>query len=253
MSTNGEVKIKSLQKALEVLNCFSSKPVLGVTEISEKLGLYKSNVHNILSTLQAMDYVEKDESTGNYRLGMGIFALSRALGDSFAITKIAMPYMQELANLTDERVYLAIPHHLEVVYLEAMYPAESVHLMRSILGEKAAMHCTGLGKAMLANMDPEDLEEYLKKHDLRAYTDHTITDPDEFRKEMLLTRQRGYAVDDMEHEFGIKCVALPIFDKNRKLHAGLSVSGSSIRFTEEQIHEWAILMKRYIDKIEQRL
>ncbi|WP_334105333.1 IclR family transcriptional regulator, partial [Muricomes intestini] len=152
MGTNAEIKIKSLQKALEVLNCFSSKPTLGVTEISEQLGLYKSNVHNILSTFQAMNYLEKDEESDKYKLGMGIFTLSRALGDTFAITKIAMPYMQELANITNTRVYLAIPHNNEVVYLEAMYPAESTHLMRSMLGERADMHCTGLGKAMLANM-----------------------------------------------------------------------------------------------------
>lgn len=252
MSENGEVKVKSLQKALEVLNCFLTKPCLGVTEISEKLDLYKSNVHNILSTFQAMDYLEKDEESGGYKLGMGIFALSRALGDTFAITKIAMPYMQELANLSDERVYLAIPHQGEVVYLEAMYPAESVHLMRNLLGEKAGMHCTGLGKAMLANMDSEEVEKCIKKG-LTVYTDRTITDPEKFRNELILTKQRGYAVDDMEHEFGIKCVALPIFDKNRKVCGALSISGSSIRFTDKQIREWAILMKRYIEKIESRL
>ena len=234
------------------MNCFASKPSLGVTEISEQLGLYKSNVHNILTTLQAMNYLEKDEESDKYKLGMGIFALSRALGDTFAITKIAMPYMQEIANITDERVYLAIPHQEEVVYLEAMYPAESTHLMRSLLGEKAQMHCTGLGKAMLANMPQERIDAYLQR-DLEAFTDQTITDKEQFRQELLLTKQRGYAIDNMEHEFGIKCVALPIFDKSRNLYAAISISGSSLRFTDEQIRDWAILMKKYIDKIEHRL
>ncbi|HAX51019.1 IclR family transcriptional regulator [Muricomes intestini] len=252
MGTNAEIKIKSLQKALEVLNCFSSKPTLGVTEISEQLGLYKSNVHNILSTFQAMNYLEKDEESDKYKLGMGIFTLSRALGDTFAITKIAMPYMQELANITNTRVYLAIPHNNEVVYLEAMYPAESTHLMRSMLGERADMHCTGLGKAMLANMSQKKIASYLER-DLTAYTDQTITDKDAFYKELLLIKQRGYAVDDMEHEFGIKCVALPIFDKSRNLYAAISISGSYPQFTEDQIRRWAILIKKYVDKIEQRL
>ena len=147
MIDNSEIKVKSLQKALEILNLFADKPVLGVTEISEYFGIYKSTVHNILSTLKAMEYLEQDEETGKYRLGIQVFTLSKALGDTYSITKIAGPYMQELSNITRERVYLAVPYREEVLYLDAMYPAESVELMRSILGERAQMYCTGIGKA----------------------------------------------------------------------------------------------------------
>lgn len=249
---NEEIKVKSLVKALKILDCFTEKPSWGVTEISERLGLYKSNVHDILTTLKAMDYLEKEEEINRYKLGMKVFALSRAMGDSFSIIKIALPYMQELANVTNERVYLAVPHDNEVIYLEATYPAESVNLMRSILGERAQMYCTGLGKAMLAHYSNAELEQYLNRS-FTAYTESSITDKEALRKELEITRQRGYAIDNMEHEFGVKCVALPIFDSNRKLTAALSVSGLSTHFTEEKIKEWAILMKQYIAKIENRL
>ena len=86
MAENNEIKVKSLQKALEILNLFTEKPVLGVTEVSEYFGLYKSTVHNILSTLKAMEYLEQDEETGKYRLGIQIFNLSKALGDTYSIT-----------------------------------------------------------------------------------------------------------------------------------------------------------------------
>ena len=92
---HGEVKVKSLRKALDILNYFTEKPLLGVTEISEYFSLNKSTVHNILSTLQAMEYLEQDEASGKYRLGIQIFNLSKAMGDNYSITKIAMPYMQE--------------------------------------------------------------------------------------------------------------------------------------------------------------
>ena len=232
-----EIKVKSLKKALDVLNCFLVKPTWGVTEISDRLGLYKSNVYDILTTLKAMDYLEKDEETERYKLGMQVFA---------------MPYMQELANFTNERVYLAIPHDGEVVYLEATYPTESVNLMRSILGERADMHCTGIGKAMLANLSEEEINAYLQR-DLAVYTDHTISDPVQLRAELEATRQRGYAIDDMEHEFGVKCVAMPIFDKTHKLYAAISVSGLAVHFTDDQIQEWALLIKKYVAKIENRL
>lgn len=252
MNDNSEVKVKSLQKALEVLNCFINKPLLGVTEISETLDLYKSNVHNILTTFSALGYLEQDEETEKYKLGIRIFELSRALGDRFGITKVAAPYMQELANLTNDNVYLAVPHEGEVLYLEAMYPANATHLMRSLLGDRADMYCTGLGKAMLANMGEEMMDSYLKR-ELAPYTEQTITDPKRLREELMQTRTRGYAVDNMEHEFGIKCVALPIFNQERRLTAAMSVSGSSLKFTEERIVEVAELIKKYVSKIERRL
>ena len=252
MADNNEIKVKSLQKALEILNLFTVKPVLGVTEISEYFGIYKSTVHNILSTLKAMEYLEQDEETGKYRLGIQVFTLSKALGDTYSITKIATPYLQELSNQTRERVYLAVPYRSEVLYLDSMYPADSVELMRSILGERAQMYCTGIGKAMLANLSEEEINEYLQKT-LTVYTDHTISDPVQLRAELEATRQRGYAIDDMEHEFGVKCVAMPIFDKTHKLYAAISVSGLAVHFTDDQIQEWALLIKKYVAKIENRL
>lgn len=247
-----EVKVKSLQKAIEVLNCFTRKPNLGVTEISEQLGLYKSNVHNILNTYKAMGYLEQDAETGKYRLGIGIFDLSRALGDRFTLTKIAMPYMQELANITNKNVYLAVPRVDEVLYLDATYPADATYLMRSLLGERAKMYCTGLGKAMLSGMNHEQIEACISA-DMRPYTENTITDRKQLLDELQLTKVRGYAVDNMEHEFGIKCVALPIFDNRRQVVAAISVSGASVQFTDEKIVEIAELIKKYVKLIESRI
>lgn len=247
-----EVKVKSLQKAIEVLNCFTRKPNLGVTEISEQLGLYKSNVHNILNTYKAMGYLEQEPETGKYSLGIGIFDLSRALGDRFTLTKVAMPYMQELANTTNKNVYLAVPREDEVLYLDATYPADATYLMRSLLGERAKMYCTGLGKAMLSGMNSEQIEECISA-DMRPYTEHTITDRKQLLEELQLTKVRGYAIDNMEHEFGIKCVALPIFDNRRQVVAAISVSGSSVHFTDEKIVEIAELIKKYVKLIESRI
>lgn len=253
MAERNEVKVKSLQKALEILNLFTEKPSLGVTEVSEYLGICKSSVHNILSTFKDLEYLEQDAESGKYRLGMQIFNLSKAIGDTYSIIKIADPYMQELSNLTKERCYLAVPYRQEVLYLEAMYPADSIELMRSILGERAQMYCTGLGKAMLANMGQQQISEYLKGRELKAYTENSITDAETLREELARTRQRGYAIDNMEHEFGVKCIAMPIFDRSRNVNGAVSVSGLSHHFTDEHIAEWAILMKKYVRKIENRL
>ena len=248
-----EIKVKSLHKALEILNCFVGKDSLGVTEISERFGLCKSNVHNILYTFRQMGYLEQNEATGKYRLGMQIFVLCKGLSDSFPIARIALPYMQELSDRAGERVYLGIPCGWEVFYLDSTYPYQSPNLIRRVLGMKTPMHCTGLGKAILSNMPEEQRNQFLETQKLTAFTDATITGKEELRRELKSTRLRGYAIDHMEHEFGIKCIALPIFDKDRNIYASMSVSGLASHFTEEKMREWAAWGREYVEKIENYL
>lgn len=247
-----EVKVKSLYKALEILNCFIQKPRLGVTEISELLDLNKSNVHNILTTFKAMGYLEQDEESGKYYLGIGVFQLCQAAGDRFGIRNVAIPFMQEIADTTGEMVYLAVPHEDEVLYLEAIYPVEAFNLMRVILGERAKMFCTGIGKAMLANLPENVREEYISR-ELPAYTENTITDPEKLREELGKIRKKGYAVDNMEHEFGVKCVAMPVFNRRGEVEGAISVSGPSLRFSDERIMEIAEIMSRHMKKIQERV
>ena len=112
---------------------------------------------------------------------------------------------------------------------------------------------TGLGKAMLANMGEPEIQYYLEHQELEAFTENSITDKDRLYQELTRTRQRGYAIDDMEHEFGIRCIAMPILDRNKKVYAAISVSGIATHFNDDNISEWAILMKKYVNKIESRL
>lgn len=235
-----EIKIKSLQKAIEVLNCFTEKPNLGVTEISEKLGLYKSNVHNVLSTYCAMGYLDQDEETGLYHLDAGIFRLSRALGMRYKIGKVAQPYMQSLSNNVRENVFLGIPHEDKVLYLEATYPVGCTGMIREMLGMEAPMYCVGLGKAMMAYLPQKTQEEYASRS-LVSYTENTITEKEALLKELRLTRQRGYAFDNMEHEFGVKCVAVPVLNAQGSVVAGISITGRASDIDWKREHEGILL------------
>lgn len=248
----GEVKVKSLQKAIEILNCFIKKGSWGVTELSDYLNLNKSNVHSILSTFKAMEYLEQDPETGKYQLGMAVYRLSHALKDNLIIVNIALPYMQELADYSGERVYLAIPHKDEVIYVSSTYPQEAVYLMRTIMGETAKMYCTGIGKAMMAFLTKEELEFCLNQK-FEAFTECTITDPEELKLELDRIRIQGYAVDNMEHEYGIKCVAVPIINRQGGVEGAISISGPSLRFDDDRIEELATILKKKIKKIQNRL
>lgn len=249
MINEAEVKVKSLQKALEILNCFTRKSSWGVTEISELLDLNKSNVHNILSTFKAMNYLDQDPESGKYKLGLSVYSLCYSLGESLSIGSIAAPYLQELADFAKERVYLAIPHEDEIIYVNSAYPKADIGLMRTIIGEHAKMHCTGLGKAMLAFLPPEQQQAYMA-NPLQSYTEYTITDKGQLLAELEKVRRQGYAVDNMEHEFGIKCVAVPILSRNHQVVAAVSISGPSLRFDEGKIEVLAQELSRKVKELE---
>ena len=252
MKDTAEVKVKSLKKGLEVLNCFTEKQPLGVTEISEKLGLYKSNVHNILMTFKAMEYIEQDKESGKFYLGPAIFSLTRALNDRFDITKVALPFMKQIVEEVHELVYLAVPSGDEVVYLEALYPDMNFLASPPIRGERSKMYSTSAGKAILSAYSKEELEEHLSK-ELIPFTEFTITDRGRLLKELEKIRQQGYAMDNMEVIYGIKCIGVPILNQNNKPIAALSISTPSLRMKEEKVEQFVKVLKKYVNEIEKRI
>lgn len=252
MKKEGEIKVKSLQKSMEILECFAEKQPLGVTEISEKLGLYKSNVHNILMTFTALGYLEQDKDTGKYHLGAEVMTLSRAFREGLDITKVAVPFMREIANEANELVYLTIPREDEVIYLEVVSPENQKLATTSIAGERCKMYCTGVGKAILANLPEEEIEKYICG-ELEAYTENTITDPQMLREELALTKRRGYGIDDMELMYGIKCVGIALIGHGGRIEGGLSISAPSPRMDDEKVLLCANLLKKYALQIQKIL
>lgn len=243
------VKVKSLGKALDVLACFEEKQPLGVTEISEKLGIYKSNVYDILCTLAAAEYVMKDETSGKYRLGLGALRLGRAANSVMSFQNIASEHIRRISAETGEICYLTIPQDFRVYYLDVALPNESnTVLANSLRNSTDAMNTTGSGKTMLAYMRPELTEDYLSRPMVRL-TENTITDPDEMREELIRIRRRGYAIDNMENSVGLRCVAVPILTRERELVGAVSVSGPSVRFTDEKIGEFVRILQQHVNEI----
>lgn len=247
-----EIKVKSLFKALKIMECFTvERPELGITEISEQLGLYKSNVHNIVDTFAKAGYLEQNPDNEKYRLGVKILELSNVISSNMNIRRAMLPYMQELADYTNETVYLGMPSDNEVIYLDASSPKNKLST-RSMLGVKAPLYCTGIGKAMLAFM-PESAAAAVCAKGLRRHTDQTITEPQALMDELTAIRLRGYSIDNMEHEYGIKCVGMPLMNQKRQVIAGISVSGPSLRFDDDTIRDYALKMQAIVESAESKL
>lgn len=245
-----EIKVKSLGKALAVLECFSTlKPELGISEIAKMTGLYKSSVHNIVSTYVQLGYLEQNTQTQHYYLGLKMLQFSRVVNHHTGLNDVLMPYMITISKELKERVYLGVPHDKSVLYLSSY--ADGVYAsQRTIIGETAPLYCTALGKAVLASLD--DAESRLPER-LERFTENTITEKTALFRDLELTRARGFAVDDMEHEFGIKCVAVPIVDINHQVLCAISASGPSLRFNQHDIPLIAQIMKGILEPIQSKL
>jgi len=236
---NTEVyKVKSLAKALGLFDHFALEtPERGITELADLSGLLKSSVHNMVSTFCACGFLEKNEISGKYRLGVQILKLSNQLYQSHDLRNLIRPYMEKISAATCESVYLGILSDGEVLYIDAVSPCSN-YSARSIIGVKAPLYCTGVGKALMAYL-PETMVKRIAEARLERFTPNTICDPHRLELDLALIRSRGYSIDDMEHEYGIKCVAVPIKNLWDATVASLSVSGPSLRFTEKKILEHA--------------
>ena len=242
---NENSKVKSLAKALHVLECFSNdKPELGVTEISKMLHLHKSTVHNIVSTYKDLGYLQQNPETGKYHLGIKLLQFSYIINNHMGLRKFFLPYLQEIANKVNETVYLGIPHDGDVMYIENQAPFNSVST-RNILGEHAPMYCTGLGKVMLAYLPDADRESAMDRP-FFPFTENTITTREALLAELGEIRRRGYAIDNMEHEYGVMCLAFPVFGVDGRIVAAVSTSAPSLRFTPEVIKQNAIVMREIL-------
>lgn len=241
--------IKSLDRAFMILECFTeSKPEWGVTELANHLGFPKSTVATILRTLRSHGYVEKDAQTNLYGLGLRLFEMGYVVRNQMKIRAHIMPALEELQKITQEIVYLTIPRGGKVLYLEAVYP--SVRLVQySTAGRLAPMHCTGVGKAMLAYMSDEEVESVISTYGLERYTPNTICDADELRVELGRIRARGYALDNEENDISIKCVAMPIRNSEGGALGSISVSGPSFRYEEDRIIDFADALQQTITQI----
>ena len=238
-----EPKVKSLYRAMKILECFTpEEPELGITELSERTGMLKSSIHNVVTTFELLGYIEKDTKNAKYRLGSKILELSYVFSSFTDYRRTITPYLHEICRLTENNVFLAIFADYEIVYLEGVNTPGAVIRNANMTGRRDPPHCTALGKVLMANLS-EEKQHYIISHGLKEFTEHTITNSEELLKELKAIKKQGYAIDNMEHEYGIKCVAVPIYNIYNEVRFAVSVSGPSLRFTNKDIKHYIDILK----------
>jgi IclR family KDG regulon transcriptional repressor len=250
---DNENTVKSVARAMQILKLVSlKKEGSGVTELSNGVDINKSSVYRILSTLVKHGLVEQDTTTEKYKLGYGVLELAASLLESIDLRKEAAPYLRELEQATNEVIHLVVYDQGEVVYIEKLDGTETLR-MHSKIGRRAPIHCTGVGKAIVAYLPPGHVLDILERHGMPELTPKTITDRQTYMKELQEIREQGYALDDEENELGIICVSAPIFDQTGQAFAAVSVSGPKIRMSEERQQQLISHVRRTCDQISKRM
>ncbi|ASA96086.1 IclR family transcriptional regulator [Anoxybacillus flavithermus] len=244
--------VKSVSRALQIVDMVSNyRHGVGVTEIAKQIGIHKSSVYRLLSTLVEHGYIEQDEETERYKLGYKFLEMSSKLLESIDLRKEAKPYLRELEQMTNEVVHLVVYDQGEVIYIEKLDGNETLR-MHSKVGKRAPMHCTAVGKAILAHLPKHVVMDVLERKGLPPHTDYTITEREVLFHELECVRKRGYALDLEENEYGIRCIAVPIFDHTKQVVAAVSVSGPTIRMTDERLEQLYVQMKKIGKQISER-
>lgn len=218
---------RSVERVISILNVLQESPeTMSLVEISRAVDLAKASTFRYLWTLEKNRYVERDQNSGQYRLGVGFVGMQSRNVE--VLRSRAKPWLEKLRDEIEETANLGVLEGYTVIYLDAAESRRGVRMARS-RGSRDALHCTALGKAIAARLPEGQVREILDHVEMTANTAKTITKVDDYLAELAKVRERGYAIDDGENEVDGRCVAVAIPDEN--LHAALSISGPASRFS----------------------
>ncbi len=234
----------AVERSLAILEHLdSSRRGQNISEISRKLNIPKSSAHVIILTLERLGYVEKRPDTLNYTLGLKAYGLGLGMMKNMSVSKVALPQMRVLVNDLHLPAHLAIPDGDQGVYIQKV-EAPGMIKIDTYVGRRMDLHCTGVGKVILAYGPAELVERMLAKQVYIRYTRNTISSPRALQREVARVRKLGYAVDDEEEELAVRCVAVPVFHPTGSFAAALSVTGTTTQIPINALDELAARLKR---------
>lgn len=231
--------VQTVDRAIEVLKLLAtecSSGEMGLTEMSKRLNLGKSTVHRILETLMLHRFAEQCSETGKYRLGWGIFEIGNRVPESRDIRRYFRPVLWRLCEEFGETSNVAIRDGKAAVIIDKADPNSRLRANPQV-GEREPLHATALGKALIADMSPEEIKQLFGDNELEKLTPNTITTVPQLVEEIKNVRQRGYTVDSEELQVGLVCIGVPVRDYTGRIAAALSLSGPSHRMTFARLLE----------------
>ncbi len=231
--SNDRNTVRAVERALDILLCFGNDRDLGLTEIASRVSLHKSTVHRLLASLEAKGFVQRHQQTDRYRLGWVLLDLANQMFQSDDLVTRVLPEMTELRDKIGETISLYVRSGIERIRIQAV---EGIHPVRRVanIGKRFPLYVGASGKVLLAFSDDLVLDEL---RTLGAFPEEL--DLSELKHQCDHIRSEGYAVSIEEREVGAAAVATPIFDRQHKCVAALSISGPVDRYTPSHVLHFA--------------
>ena len=220
-----------------------------LAELCSHLDLNKSTVHRLLSSLMYMEYVKQDSETGKYALSFKLLNLSNKLLSHIDILDTVRPCLRKLSAEIGETVHFVQLDGLDAVYICKEESQQNSIRMVSKVGNRIPLYCSGVGKAMMADMDPARIQTIWNDSDIKKLTPHTIIDYTQFLQKIKEVSTKGYALDDEENELGVRCIAVSIPDYKGRTKYAFSVSAPIGRMSDERIEELAKIVLEVKEEI----
>lgn len=240
-------------RIFDVMELLAESGSIGLMDLSGALRLNKTTAYRVLSSLIYMGYARQNEATGKYEPTLKIVDMANKIMSKVDVVQIVRPYLRKLMEATGETVHFVERDGTEAVYIDKVESFSNGIQMVSRIGSRVPLYCSGVGKAMTAQMDEWEAEEIWNGSRIVSLTPYTITDYGEFKKELEQIRQIGYALDNEENEIGVRCIACSLKDALGRANYAFSISAPVSRMDNERIRELAGYVLKAGREMEDRL
>ncbi len=244
-------QVQSLTRGLKLLEKISeNKFGVALTDLALQVGLPNSTTHRLLMTMQQQGFVMQKGDLGLWCIGVRAFTVGSAFFRSRDLMTLTHPIMHKLMEKVGETINLSVFDHTNL-HAVLIGQVECAELMRMVapIGGHLPLHASGGGKVFLAAMDDIEVATIIQKTGLVRFTEYTIDTQADLTNELNIIRQQGYAFDNQEHALGLHCIAAPIFDENKQVIAAISISGPTMRITNEKVIHFGSLVIQAAEQI----
>jgi IclR family acetate operon transcriptional repressor len=244
--------VQALERGLNLLAIIAEADGLSLTSIAQRAGIAPSTAHRILNTLKVSGFVHYDDAHDGYLIGAQAFRVGSAFLRNRKMVDAGRGTMRRLMETSGETVNMAIENDGYVVFISQMECHQSIRAFHRP-GARGPMHASSLGKAMLASMSEKAISQHLHRVGMPRLTARTVVDPDALLNELALVRKRGWAFDDQEQAEGLRCVGAAVYNEHGEVIGAISISGPTVRVTDERIGELGPMVKRAAAEVTERI
>lgn len=236
---NRRMKVQSITRAFDIIELLrTAQNGLPLTEIATRLDLPQSTTYRLLSAIKERGYVEQTGRSGKYKLGLAFVELSSLYLNQLELKTEAEPILRELSQKTHQTVFLATRDGDQIVYIDKVEQFDSLRKY-SIIGQRKPVYATSLGKALLLGLTDEEIRSVLAETRFEQHGPKTASDVAQLVREIHVSRERGWTMDDEEAEAGVRCVAAPVRDYRGHVIAAASISWSISSYPDVDVAQFS--------------